>query len=56
MLQKIPALASTPVDAFVNESHKRKSFNGIDQNKMATLEAIIKAIEGVNLYDLAQAA
>jgi hypothetical protein len=43
----------TPVvaDAFANESHKTKPFDDIDQDKMAALEARIRAIEGVDLYD-----
>ena len=46
-----PAVA----DAFVNESHKTKPFDDIDQDKMTALEARIKAIEGVDLYDLVRA-
>jgi hypothetical protein len=43
----------TPVvaDAFINESHKTKPSDDIDQDKMAALEARIRAIEGVDLYD-----
>ena len=52
----MPTLASTGVDAFANESHKRKSFEDIARHKMATLEARIRVIEGVDLYDLIQAA
>jgi len=40
-----PTLALV-IDAFVNESHKTKSSDGIDQDKMAALEARIRAIEG----------
>ena len=51
--------ASTPtltvVDAFTNEFHKTKSFDDIDQDKMATLESRIRAIKGVDLYDPVQA-
>jgi hypothetical protein len=48
---KKPALTSTIVDVFANESYKTKSSNDIDQDKMTTLEARIRAIEGVDLYD-----
>jgi hypothetical protein len=46
-------LTPTPVivNAFANKSHKTKSSDGIDQDKMATLKARIMAIEGVDLYD-----
>jgi hypothetical protein len=33
------------IDAFANESHKTKSSDGIDQDKMTALEARIRAIE-----------
>jgi hypothetical protein len=46
-----PVPAPAVVDAFANESHKTKSSNGIDQDKMVALEAWIRAIEGVDLYD-----
>jgi len=46
-----PPAAPVVIDPFTNESHKTKSSNGIDQNKMAALEARIRAIEGVDLYD-----
>jgi len=51
-------LVPTPavVYTFANESHKTRSSNNIDQDKMATLEARIRAIEGVDLYDLVKAA
>jgi len=49
-----PALAV--MDAFVNESHQAKSSDGLDQEKIATLEAKIKVIEGVDLYDPVRAA
>jgi hypothetical protein len=49
-----PALAV--IDPFAKESHKTKSSNGIDQDKMAALEARIRAIEGVDLYDPVRAA
>jgi hypothetical protein len=42
-----PAIAN----AFVNESHKTKPSDDIDQDKMAALEARSRAIEGVDLYD-----
>jgi hypothetical protein len=46
-----PAPAPTVIDPFANESRKTKSSNDIDQDKMAALEARIRAIEGVDLYD-----
>ena len=39
-----PTLALV-IDAFANESHKTKSSDGIDQDKMTALEARIRAIE-----------
>jgi hypothetical protein len=42
-----PAVA----DAFINESHETKPSDDIDQDKMTALEARIRAIEGVDLYD-----
>jgi hypothetical protein len=50
------APAPAVIDPFANESHKTKSSNGIDQDKMAALEAQIRAIEGVDLYDPVRAA
>jgi hypothetical protein len=49
-----PALAV--VKEFVNESHKTKSSDDIDQYKMASLEARIRVIEGVDLYEPVRAA
>jgi hypothetical protein len=46
------APAPAVIDPFANESHKTKSSNDIDQDKMAALEARIRVIEGVDLYDL----
>jgi hypothetical protein len=46
------APAPAVIDPFANESHKTKSSNDIDQDKMAALEAQIRVIEGVDLYDL----
>jgi len=43
------------VDVFANESHKMRSSNDIDQNKMTTLEVRIRANKGVELFDLIQA-
>jgi len=48
-----PTPAPAVIDAFANESHKTKSSDDID--KMAALEARIRAIEGVDLYDPVQA-
>jgi len=39
-----PAPAPAVIDPFANESHKTKSSNGIDQDKMTALEARIRAI------------
>jgi hypothetical protein len=50
-MHSTPAPAFVVIDPFANESHKTKSSNGIDQDKMAALEAQIRAIEGVDLYD-----
>nr|XP_034903475.1 uncharacterized protein LOC118040612 [Populus alba] len=50
------APAPVVIDPFANESHKTKSSDGIGQDKMAALEARIRAIEGVELYDLVRAA
>jgi hypothetical protein len=52
----IPVPTPTIVYTFTNESHKTRSSNNIDQDKMATLEARIRAIEGVDLYDPVKAA
>jgi hypothetical protein len=51
-----PAPTPAVIDPFANESHRTKSSNGIDQDKMAALEARIRAIEGVDLYDPVRAA
>ena len=51
-----PAPAPAVINPFVNKSHKTKSSDSTDQNKMATLEARIRAIEGVDLYDPVRAA
>jgi hypothetical protein len=56
MQPMIPAPALTVMDAFANESHKAKSSNNINQDKMIALEARIRVIEGVNLYDPVRAA
>jgi hypothetical protein len=47
----IPVPTPAIIYTFTNESHKTRSSNNIDQDKMATLEARIRAIEGVDLYD-----
>jgi hypothetical protein len=39
------------MEASANESHKAKSSNSIDQAKIEALEARLKVIEGVDLYD-----
>jgi len=50
-----PVPTPAVVDAFANESQKTKSSNDIDQDNMVALEARIRAIEGVGLYDPVQA-
>jgi hypothetical protein len=52
----IPVPTPAIIYTFTNESHKTRSSNNIDQDKMATLEARIRAIEGVDLYDPVKAA
>jgi hypothetical protein len=47
-----PVLAPTVINAFANESHNIKLSDEINQDKKATLEAIIRAIKMVDLYDL----
>lgn len=42
--------------AFANETLKTDSFKDINYNKIVMLEARVWAIEGVDLYDHAQAA
>jgi hypothetical protein len=49
-----PAPAPAVVDAFANESHKVKSSDSIDQDKMKALEARIRVIEEIDLYDPVQ--
>jgi hypothetical protein len=44
------------VHAFINESHKIKFFENIDHDKIAALEARVRVIKGVDLYDHVQAA
>jgi len=51
-----PAPAPKVMDAFANESHHTKSSDGLDQEKIVALEARIKVIEGVDLYDPVQVA
>jgi hypothetical protein len=46
-----PTPAPAVIDPVANKSYKTKSSDGIDQDKIAALEARIRAIEGVNLYD-----
>lgn len=45
------APAPAVMDAFANESYKAKSSDSVDQDKMEALEARIRVIEGVDLYD-----
>ena len=51
MQSATPAPSLTVMEASTNESHKAKSSNRIDQAKLEALEARLKAIEGVDLYD-----
>jgi hypothetical protein len=51
-----PAPAPTVIEASANESHKAKSSDSIDQDKFDALEARLKVIEGVDLYDPVRAA
>jgi len=50
-----PAPAPTVMEASANESYKAKSSVSIDQDKFEALEARLKVIEGVDLYDLVRA-
>lgn len=52
----ISTLALKTVHAFINESHKIKFFENIDHDKIAALEARVRVIKGVDLYDHVQAA
>jgi len=45
------ALTPTVMEVFANESHKANSSDSIDQDKIQALEARIKVIEEVDLYD-----
>jgi hypothetical protein len=56
MQSTTPAPAPVVVDTFANESHKKRSFDDIDQEKMTTLEARIRVIKRVDLYDPVKAA
>jgi hypothetical protein len=49
------APAPAVMDAFANDSHKAKSADNIDQDKIEALEAIIRVIEGAYLDDLVRA-
>ncbi|KAL3596508.1 hypothetical protein D5086_008145 [Populus alba] len=51
-----PAPSPTVMEASANESHKAKSSDSIDQAKIEALEARLKAIEGIYLYDPVRAA
>jgi len=51
----IHALTLAATKAFASKSQKTKSPKDIDYDKITTLEARVKAIEGANLYDLVQA-
>jgi hypothetical protein len=45
-----PAPASIVMEAYANKSHKAKSSDSIDQDKIEALEARIKFIEEGQLY------
>jgi len=45
-----PVPTSTVIEAYANESHKAKSSDNIDQDKIEALEARIKFIEEGQLY------
>lgn len=51
MQSTIPVSTPAVVDAFSNESYKIKSFENIGYDNIAALDARIRAIEGVGLYD-----
>ncbi|KAL3573191.1 hypothetical protein D5086_027095 [Populus alba] len=51
-----PAPTLIVIKVSVNEPHKAKSSDSIDQAKIEALEAKLKVIEGVDLYDLVRAA
>ena len=42
-------------DAFTNESYKTKCSEGIGNDKITMLEARVRVIKGVDLYNLVQA-
>lgn len=54
---QLTTLVSTPIiiNTFTNETHIIRLSNDIDQDKMTALEARIRAIKGVDLYDLVKA-
>ena len=54
MHSETPTPAPIVVDTFANEFYKTNSSDDIEQNKMAMLEAKIKAIKGVDLYNPVQ--
>ena len=51
MQSTTPTPSPTVMEASANESHKATSSDRIDQAKLEALEARLKAIEGVDLYD-----
>jgi hypothetical protein len=48
----ILAPASTTVVGFTNEAHMTKSFKHVDYDKIAVLEVRVRAIKGVDMYNL----
>jgi len=51
----ILAPASTTVGGFTNEAHMTKSFKHVDYDKITVLEVRVRAIKGVDMYNLVQA-
>jgi hypothetical protein len=51
MQSTIPVSTLVVMDVFTNKPHRVKSSEDIDHDKITTLDARVRAIEGVNLYD-----
>jgi hypothetical protein len=47
----MPGPALIVVDASANESHKIKYYKDGKYDKITTLNAIVRAIKGIDLYD-----
>lgn len=52
----VPAPVAKTVDAYATESYKLKYFEDIVYDKIATLQAKVRAIKGVDLYNPIRAA